>query len=137
MESQECLPSNAGSIFDVLSFVKNHVLPLDALKVLLILSDLESPVSIATNYEATNTHQLITGYKDMERSVLVIADLLFTPELPERGSILDVTPVRQSLQGRHEPTDLLLPIMECRCRCNDKERAPDIMGLSKVSQQRY
>lgn len=42
MEAKECFPSDTRGIFDVLSFIKDHVLPLDPLEVLLILGDLRS-----------------------------------------------------------------------------------------------
>jgi hypothetical protein len=38
MKAQERFPSDARGILDVLGFIKNHVLPFYALKVLLILS---------------------------------------------------------------------------------------------------
>lgn len=40
LEAQKCFPPYARRIFDVLSLVENHVLPLDTLKVLLVLRDL-------------------------------------------------------------------------------------------------
>jgi hypothetical protein len=41
VKAEQGLPANAGSILDILGFVQNHVLPLDPLKVLLVLGDLE------------------------------------------------------------------------------------------------
>jgi hypothetical protein len=42
MESKKRLPPNAGRVLDVLSFVKNHILPFDPLEILLILGDLQT-----------------------------------------------------------------------------------------------
>jgi hypothetical protein len=82
MESEQRLPTDTGSVLNVLSFIENHILPLDTLEVLLILGD-----------------ELVTGNQDVERSILVIADLFLAPELSKRCSILDVTPVREGLQA--------------------------------------
>ncbi len=40
MKPEQGLPTNTGSILDILRFVEYHVLPLDPLKVLLVLGDL-------------------------------------------------------------------------------------------------
>jgi hypothetical protein len=42
VKAEQGLPANAGSILDILGFVQYHVLPLDPLKVLLVLGDLQS-----------------------------------------------------------------------------------------------
>lgn len=42
VKAEQGLPTHAGSIFDILGFVEDHVLPLDPLKVLLVLRDLRS-----------------------------------------------------------------------------------------------
>lgn len=41
LEAQKCFPPYTRRVLDVLSLVENHVLPLDTLKVLLVLRDLE------------------------------------------------------------------------------------------------
>jgi hypothetical protein len=42
VKAEQGLPADASSILDILGFVEYHVLPLDPLKVLLVLGDLES-----------------------------------------------------------------------------------------------
>ena len=97
MEPKQRLPTHTGRVLDILSLVENHILPLDTLEVLLILGD-----------------ELVAGNQDVERSVLVITDLLLAPELSKRCSILDVTPVRECLQAWYKAGELLLPVMKCR-----------------------
>lgn len=75
--------------------VQNHILPFDPLEVLLILSD-----------------QLITGDENMERSILIVANLLLRPELSQSGTVLDVAPVRERFELGNEAGDFLLPIMQ-------------------------
>ena len=82
MEPEQRLPTDTGRVLDILSLIEDHVLPLDTLEVLLILGD-----------------ELVAGDQDVERSVLVIANLLLAPELAKRCSVFDITPVRESLQG--------------------------------------
>ena len=71
----------------------------------------------------------------MERCVLVIADLLLVPELAERCTVLYITPVGECLELRDESGDLLLPVVQRRCRRDDQERSPDVMGLRKICKQ--
>lgn len=44
-EAEEGLPASTRRALDRLRFVEDHVLPLDALEVLLVLNDLRKPVS--------------------------------------------------------------------------------------------
>ena len=96
MEPKECLPTCTGRVLDVLSLIENHVLPLHTLEVLLILSDLwtESQNLDQQTLNAVGTYELITGDEDMERGILIVADLFLRPELTKRSAVLDVTPVR-------------------------------------------
>jgi len=82
MESKQRLPTDTGRVLNVLGLIENHILPLDTLEVLLILGD-----------------ELVTGNQDVERCVLVIADLFLAPELSKRCSIFDITPVWEGLQS--------------------------------------
>jgi hypothetical protein len=42
VKAEQGLPANASSVLDILGFVEYHVLPLDPLKVLLVLGNLQS-----------------------------------------------------------------------------------------------
>jgi hypothetical protein len=42
VKAEQGLPADAGGILDILSFIEYHVLPLDPLKVLLVLGDLQN-----------------------------------------------------------------------------------------------
>lgn len=114
LESQEGFPTHTGRILDVLSFVKNHILPLDALEVLLILSHLgtHKPKRRGGLKDHDPTNQLITRDKNMELGILIVTDFFLAPKLPQRGSILNVTPVWEGLETRHKPGYFLLPIMQ-------------------------
>jgi len=118
MESKQRLPTDTGRVLNVLSLVENHILPLDTLEVLLILGD-----------------ELVTGNQDVERSVLIIADLFLAPKLSKRRSIFDVTPVWEGLQGWDKASQLLLPIMKRRQGGNNEERSPDVVSFREVSQK--
>jgi hypothetical protein len=83
------------------------------------------------------TDELITCDEDMKRSILVIADLLLAPKLPQDGSVFDVPPVRQCFQPWNKAANLLLPIMKRGCRSYDKKWTPDIVNLRKVCEKRY
>jgi len=96
MEPEQCLPAHAGRVLDILSLVENHILPFDALEVLLVLGD-----------------ELVAGNQDVERGVLVIADLFLAPELSKGCSVFDITPVWEGLQAWNEASELLLPVMKC------------------------
>jgi len=82
MESEECFPPDTGRVLDVLSFIKDHVLPFDALKILLILGDLGIVGVRGEPRLLKYTHQLIARNEDMEWRILVIADLLLAPKFP-------------------------------------------------------
>ena len=96
MEAEQSLPAGTGGVLDVLRLIENHVLPLHSLEVLLILSDLwtESQNLDQQTLHAVGTYELITGDEDMERGILIVADLFLRPELTKRSAVLDVTPVR-------------------------------------------
>jgi hypothetical protein len=94
MEPEQRLPSNAGRVFDVLGFVKNHVLPVHALEILLILGD-----------------QLVAGDQNVKRSILIVGEVFLAPELAQRRTILHVAPIGQRFQTRNEAGDFLLPVM--------------------------
>ena len=94
LEAQQSLPPSTRRVLDILRLIQNHILPFDPLEVLLILS-----------------HQLITSNQHVERCILVITNLLLAPELSKRSSIFDIAPVRQSLQARDKPCQLLLPVV--------------------------
>ena len=79
MEPKQRLPPHTGRVLDILCLIENHILPLDALEVLLILGD-----------------ELVVGNQDVEGSILVIADLFLAPELSKRCSVFDITPVWES-----------------------------------------
>ena len=95
VKPKQRLPTHAGGILDVLSLIENHILPLDTLEVLLILSD-----------------ELVAGNQYMKGGVLVVADLFLAPEFSERCPIFDITPVREGLQGWDETSELLLPVVK-------------------------
>lgn len=72
----------------------------------------------------------------MERRILVVTDLLPVPKLPERRSILDVPPVRKTLELRDESRDLLLPVVKRRSGSDDEEGSPDVVNLGEVGHER-
>ena len=80
-------------------------------------------------------YQLVASDEDMERCVLVIANLLLVPELAERCTVLHVTPVRESLELGNEASDLLLPVVQRRCWGDDEERSPDVVCFRKICEQ--
>ena len=45
LEAKKCFPPNTRRILDVLRFIENHILPLYTLEVLLVLSNLKSPIN--------------------------------------------------------------------------------------------
>jgi len=59
-------------------------------------------------------YELIAGYENVERCILIVADFLLTPELPECCSVLDITPIGNCFQLRHEASQFLLPVMKRR-----------------------
>ena len=118
MEPEQRLPTHARRVLDVLSLVKNHILPFDTLEVLLILGD-----------------ELVAGNQDVKRGILGIANLFLAPELSKRCSVFDITPVREGLQGWDETSELLLPVMKSRQGGDDKERSPNVMSFCEVSQE--
>jgi hypothetical protein len=83
-----------------------------------------------------STRHLVASNEDIERGVLIIADLFFTPELAQKSSFLGVTPVRKSLHLGYEAGKLLLPVEKCGCWRDNKERPPDIVPLNQISQDR-
>lgn len=97
MKPKQRLPTHTGGILDVLSLIENHILPLNTLEVLLILSD-----------------ELVAGNQYMEGGILVVADLFLAPELSKRRPIFDITPVREGLQAWDETSELLLPVVKSR-----------------------
>ena len=97
MEPKQRLPAHTGRVLDILSLIKNHILPLDTLEVLLILGD-----------------ELVAGDQDVERSVLVVTDLFLAPEFSKGCSVFDITPVWEGLQAWNEASELLLPVMKRR-----------------------
>ena len=142
VEAKEGLPSCARRALDRLGLVEDHVLPLDTLEVLLVRHDLythrSAPASASplSSADGDRTHQLIRRDEHMERRVLVVADLLPVPELSERRSILNVSPVRETLELRDEASDLLLPVVKRRGGRDDEERTPDVVYLGEVGHQR-
>lgn len=62
--------------------------------------------------QVIGTHQLIARDEYMKGSILIIADLFLTPELPQSGSIFHITPVGQRFKTRYKPGDLLLPVVK-------------------------
>jgi len=143
VESEEGLPSRRRRTLDSLSLVEDHVLPLDSLEVLLVRHDLrkrrvdqQSSFDEKRNDEREGTNQLITRDQNMERSVLVVTDLFPVPELPECRSILDVSPVRKTLELRDESSDLLLPVVKRRSGSDDEEGSPDVVDFGEVGHER-
>lgn len=56
LESKESLPPSTGRVLDVLSLVEDHILPLDSLEVLLILSHLRRErTSVSDSSKENNT----------------------------------------------------------------------------------
>ena len=80
MKAEQSLPADTGSILDILGFVEYHVLPLDPLKVLLVLGNLQR-YQHAYDYIGWCTHQLVARDNDMEGGVLIVTDLLSAPKL--------------------------------------------------------
>ena len=80
---------------------------------------------------------MIASNQDVEGGVLVVANLLLTPELPQSRTVFGVTPIRQRLELRDETGDLLLPIVKRRRRRHNQEGTPDIVGFCQVGKQRY
>jgi hypothetical protein len=149
VEAEEGLPSGGRRALDRLSFVEDHVLPLDPLKVLFIRYDLGTEIHQHQNdsrwifeprpegrqRRTGETHQLITRNQHMERRISIVADLLPIPELPQRRPILRVAPVGQALELGDEFGDLLLPVVERRGGSDDEEGTPDVVDLGKVSHE--
>ena len=96
MEPKQRLPTHTGSVLDILSLIKDHILPLNALEVLLILGD-----------------ELVTGDQDVERGILVVADLFLAPELSKGRPVFDIAPVREGFQAWDKAGELLLPVVKC------------------------
>ena len=94
LETEQRLPSATRRVLDILRFVKDHVLPLHALEVLLVLRDLFASVSTMIRLVVCQTYQLVARNEDMERRVLVVRDLLLGPELAQRSPIFHITPIR-------------------------------------------
>ena len=59
---------------------------------------------------------MVRGDQDMEGSVLVVADLLLTPEFTQSSTVLGITPVWERLQLGYKTGDLLLPVVQGRRR---------------------
>lgn len=119
VQIEERLPAGRTTRLDGLSFVKNHILPLDPLKVFLIRND-----------------DLVAGHQDVKRRVLVVTLILLVPKFAEGGAIFDAAPIRQSLQRRYEPSDLLLPVVQSRGRRDHEEGPPDVMFFCQISEER-
>ena len=135
MESKKRFPADTGRVLDVLGLIKDHVLPPDSLEVLLILGDLDKKISDAQVNMQFLMYQLVACDQDVERCILIIANLFLAPEFSECRPVLGVSPVRKSFQPGYEAGNLLLPIMQCRRRRNNKERAPYVMCLSQICEQ--
>lgn len=135
LETKKSLPSSTGGILDILGLVENHILPLYALEVLLILRDLRRIVSIRGGGLRPSAYQLIAGDENVERSVFVVRDFFLRPEFPKSGAILDITPVGQGLQFWHKPSDFLLPVVQRGGGRHNQEWTPYVMSLRKISKQ--
>lgn len=61
----------------------------------------------------TLTYELVTCDKNMEGSVLVVANLLLTPKLAQCRPIFHIPPVGQCLKARNKARYFLLPVVEC------------------------
>lgn len=68
--------------------------------------------------------------------VLVVRQVLLAPVLAHRCSVLDLTPVRLRLQLWYETRQLSVPVVQCRGRRDDEKRAPDVVLLRQVGEQR-
>ncbi len=130
MEPKQGFPTDTGRVLDVLSFIEYHVLPFDALEILLVLRHLKSNEGEAECQ--SNAHKLITRDENVERRVLIVTNLLLTPEFAKRSAILDVTPIWQRFQIGHETSEFLLPVMKGGRGSDNKKWSPYVMRFSQV-----
>ena len=56
LEAKKSLPSHTRRVLDILSFIEDHILPFDALEVLLILRHLSGRVSEPESMERSVVH---------------------------------------------------------------------------------
>ena len=80
-------------------------------------------------------YQLITCDQNVERCVLVVADIFLTPKLPEGRSVLHVSPIRQCFESWDKTGDLLLPVVQGGSWGDNEERSPDVVSLCKICKQ--
>ena len=122
-----CMHSPVATL-DSLGLVQDHILPLDALEVLDVLY-----------------HKLVAGDEDMERSILVVQELL-VPVLADDLALVRTSPVWEGLRNcsyksywcgskmsylelGHKSGALLLPVVQSGCRRHYQEGAPDALVL--------
>ena len=72
----------------------------------------------------------------MERSITIVRNLLPVPEFAQDRPVFHVAPIWQCFQRRHKLGDFLLPVVQCRGRCNDQEGTPDIVHLRQICHER-
>ena len=113
VESEQSLPPLALEIFDVLSLIQNHVIPLFAPKDKMVLN-----------------HQLVGRDAHMEGVVL-------TPALPLEFALLLSAEVRKNLETRAPSLELHLPVDHDRRRHDDQVRSPDASVARKRGEERY
>jgi hypothetical protein len=65
----------------------------------------------------------------VERRVRSFSEFLGGKELSNSLTLLDVSPIRQDLEGGAEFLELLLPVVECAVGGDDKEGTPDPLCL--------
>jgi len=118
LELEQDIPSRACRAFDSLSFIQDHVLPLDALEV-----------------HSIRDNKVIARDDDMETRVFVEHHpaFLLDPELTKCLAFGDSSPVRNHAEVGDKTSKFLLPVVERRCWCYYKERAPYILRFSKMS----
>eukprot|EP01136_Pigoraptor_vietnamica_P043776 Opistho-1_new@19633 len=117
IEVEQRLPAGARAALDCLRLVEDHVLPADALKILLV-----------------RDHQLIARDQDVEGGVARV-ELFLVPVLAKYLALAYVAPVRQHLESRGELLKLLLPVVQRRRRRHDKEGTPDVHRLGNVREE--
>ena len=78
------------------------------------------------------TYKLVARDQNVERRVLVVANLLLAPKLAQDRSILDVAPVRQSFEVRYKASNFLLPVVQSRGWGNNQEWPPDVVGFRQI-----
>lgn len=119
LKIEQDIPPCTCRTLDGLSFIQDHVLPLDALEV-----------------HCVRDNKVIARDYNMETRVFVEhhPTFLLDPELTKCLAFGDSSPVRNHAKVGNKTSKFLLPVVERRCRRYYKEWTPYILRLSKMTQ---